>query len=115
MKIFHISLCFDGEVRVLPSMEPGRIPNYVIKVKGVLAICPISYKAAATSSPSLPASINRILSFIKIKADARALPSEGEIVMGIQSPGLGVLRVLNLRSHLVSVDRTSLVPSGLFG
>lgn len=50
-----------------------------------------------------------------IKADARALPSEGEIVMGIQSPGLGVLRVLNLRSHLVSVDRTSLVPSGLFG
>lgn len=72
-------------------MEPGRIPNYVIK--GVLAICPISYKAAATSSPSLPASINRIsarengnvLDFIK--ADARALPSEGEIVvlMGIQS------------------------------
>lgn len=52
-----------------------------------------------------------------IKADARALPSEGEIVvlMGIQSPGLGVLRVLNTRSHLVSVDRTSLVPSGLFG
>lgn len=68
-------------------MEPGRIPNYVIK--GVLAICPISYKA--TSSPSLPASINRISArengnvLFKIKADA--LPSEGEIVvlMGIQS------------------------------
>lgn len=53
-----------------------------------------------------------------IKADARALPSEGEIVLWgskVTSPGLGVLRVLNTRYHLVSVDRTSLVPSGLFG
>lgn len=31
------------------------------------------------------------------------------------SPGLGVLRVLNTRYHIVSIDRTSLVPSGLFG
>jgi len=72
-------------------MEPGRILNYILKVKGVLAICPIESKAAATSSPSLPASINRIY-FVKtetyfIKADACALPSEGEIVvlMGIKS------------------------------
>lgn len=34
----------------------------------------------------------------------------------VTSPGLGVLRILNTRRyHLVSVDRTSLVPSGLFG
>lgn len=79
---------YDRAPAILPSMEPGRIPNYVIK--GVLAICPISYKAAATSSPSLPASINLLLVKTEtyfIKADARALPSEGEIVvlMGIQS------------------------------
>lgn len=69
-------------------MEPGRIPNYVRK--GVLAIRPISYKAAATSSP---ASINRISArengnvLYFIKADARALPSEGEkaVLIGIQS------------------------------
>lgn len=33
----------------------------------------------------------------------------------VTSLGLGVLRVLNTRYHLVSLDRTSLVPSGLFG
>ncbi|KAM7460348.1 hypothetical protein LguiB_036290 [Lonicera macranthoides] len=59
-KVHSQSPSYDRAPTILPSMEPGRIPNYVIKVKGVLAICPISYKAAATSSPPLPASINRL-------------------------------------------------------
>lgn len=71
-------------------MEPGRIPNYVIK--GVLAICPISYKVLLR--PRWFSCLLQSIVFLLvktetyfIKADARALPSEGEIVvlMGIQS------------------------------
>lgn len=93
-RLFFLDFCASPShvsLAILPSREGGLIPNYVIK--GVLAICPRSYKAALTSSPSLPASINRISAcengkvLYFIKADGRALPSKGEIVvlMGIQS------------------------------
>lgn len=64
-------------------MEPGRIPNYVIKKKGFWQSAQYlssKVKLLLFRPPSLPASINRLSARENetyfLKANARALPSQ---------------------------------------